>query len=496
MQSGNQHQSLIAPLLAAGIVTHHVIMRIDNEVPDGRAEELALSALCQHADGPVYRLEAGSYALSTAVDVNALKAGLRQSMAQDGEAFLCEVVTLNGTLIKENQFDRRAISILASTVDQASAWPTTQAIIDANYAIQVARLTAEGLEQGQTTAIAALEVKLDLMEDRLAGLSSQLAEFRKEATQDTSLNAINSALQSLDARVKSLSYDHAAYNGAASNRRDGPNFASESTTICRLTAAFGAILRRIDAQATEFEGRVASLTELNPVQQASATSQAENIDAQMRSLPDFSPEREGVARLSAALATILRRLDGQSNELEERIASLPTPPSSMVEERPVPRVLPDPDFASERQSVSRCAVALGSIMRRLDAQTSAIEDWMETLPSATVIETAITEASRTMPTEPVALQRLDLKQEREGLSRASTALVAILRRLDARASTLEATLDKEPARDAETLRALERIEAQLADRLEREDFVERVQAAIAEIIGRLEMRREADGRGP
>lgn len=200
---------VLADLIAAGLVSHEMI----GDPARLGGETAALRALCNLVAGPVYRIDAYHYAFRAGpADLGGRLEGLAPgAWAGALEAALAdelgaEAVWLNATdLLPEAGAALAQPLLLLRAQDGAlrdgleSAGPGLQAVVNARYAAECARLTAgAGAGEALDTRLAALEAQQAEILGRLAAQNSALETL---ASLGETLAAV---LQRLDAQSEVL----------------------------------------------------------------------------------------------------------------------------------------------------------------------------------------------------------------------------------------------------------------------------------------------------
>lgn len=222
----------LCDLIAAGLVSHEMI---------GDPEKLAgeagcLRTLCTLIDGPVYRIEAYHYAFRAGPDdLNGELAALAPGeWTQAIETALCaslgeDAVWLNATDLLPETDAALAQPLLLLRVQEAaissaleSAGPDIQAVVNARYAAECARLTldqvaSDGAGQGMADRLAALEARqvqiadtlarvlerLDIQSERLSGRIEDLISVSADRTAEDRA-AQNKAAQDIAAAAEAF----------------------------------------------------------------------------------------------------------------------------------------------------------------------------------------------------------------------------------------------------------------------------------------------------
>jgi hypothetical protein len=174
----------LADLIAAGLVSHEMI----GDPARLGGEAASLRALCGLVAGPVYRIDAYHYAFRAGPDdldgalgrlapgewTDALEAALAEALGTDA-------VWLNATDLLPEAGAALAQPLLllraqaaAVTAALETAAPELQAVINARYAAEVARLTADADVGGPLAALASLTATLATMLQRLDAQSQVL----------------------------------------------------------------------------------------------------------------------------------------------------------------------------------------------------------------------------------------------------------------------------------------------------------------------------------
>ena len=474
------------PLQAAGLSTHVATVLQRGQPIAGEAEEWALAELCPRSVGAVYRLSSGRYAFKpTAGPIHKARQGLERALVKrinDLEISITRLpaVSEGGKCDHDaparSGFDQRAIAILASVGARDLPWPDAQAVIDASYAVSVARLTAEALRP----SLPATEHDAEPIPDAsspLAELVQQIAALKETVSAGLSQERMpvfereRAGLERLSVRLQNMM------------RR-----------FERCLASADQVRRGVDAQSPEFERLAAEISGLKDLQNDLAKSVAkigEAAPAIPQTAPDVAPqpdlvkERMGLARTTAALGHLIKRLDQQCRRFEG--APLPPSPSdtpileavARLEQKldaqqdkdhePTPQL---PDLVPEKLGLARWTVALGHIVKRLDRQSRALETVQteqQTLSEAVRCNTTAPDTTSANPKAPdlseigARLERVinaqdemkakldalssqprprpaDFAAERGGLARLTSAVGTVLRRLDATVDRLEATV--------------------------------------------------------
>lgn len=252
--------ALLADLIAAGLVSHEMI---GNPEKLG-SESAALRALCDLVSSSVYRVDAWHYAfragpgdlggqlenLAPGEWATALGAALSDRLGRDA-------VWLNATGIlpeSDTALTRPLLFLRAHETALngalATADPGLQAVIDARYAVECARLTAD------TDAAGPLGARLAAIEERQEEILARLgARSVAEETLDGLSNVLMGLLQRLDVQAETLN-DHitqedrvAARLGELSEMVTAPMEFQEA-----LGVTFAEFLARIERRSEEDRG--------------------------------------------------------------------------------------------------------------------------------------------------------------------------------------------------------------------------------------------------
>jgi hypothetical protein len=247
---------VLADLIAAGLVSHEMI----GDPARLGGEAASLRALCGLVAGPVYRIDAYHYAFRAGPDdldgrlarlaagewTGALEAALADALGTDA-------VWLNATDLLPEAGAALAQPLLllraqaaAVTAALETAGPDLQAVINARYAAEVARLTA-GVDAGGPLAarLAAIEARQAEILERLAsGPDPALAQLT---------TTLATMLQRLDAQSEVLHTHIAREDQVAGRLADISDLAGSPAafqeTLGLTLAEFLAEIERRDAEA-------------------------------------------------------------------------------------------------------------------------------------------------------------------------------------------------------------------------------------------------------
>ncbi|MBP7003142.1 hypothetical protein [Amaricoccus sp.] len=191
-------------LIAAALVSHEAIGD-----PDRLAggEAAALRALCRHVAGPVYRVAPYHYAFAAGPEAAAaLVARLAAEIGPEA-LWIATLDHLAAPAAAPEGPPAAALLLLqaratATEAGLAAAGPEMQAVIDARYAVECARLTA-GAAEAAGAGAAALAARLDALEARL---ETGLAAIAEEAARSHARSAAReaereTALETFETRV-------------------------------------------------------------------------------------------------------------------------------------------------------------------------------------------------------------------------------------------------------------------------------------------------------
>lgn len=295
--------AILADLIAAGLVSHEMI----GDPAQLGSEAATLRALCGLIGGPVYRIEPFHYAFRLEPgDLAAEIAGGLGSLAPDAwtgtleralqGALGADAVWLNATadLMPETEAGLDQPLLLLRAHDAAvvlgleAAEPGTLAVINAHYAAETVRLTAE-----------------------LA------AEARAEAEQDLD----EDASQRLEARLAAA---------AAAQAETAVQRTQERTEagLVRLSEALDTVLRRLDAQAEALRSHLAapapaparlSAEEMDEVAARIAVRVADSMAGRLAARQDDAPAFQET--LGLTLAEFLARMEQRTEALAGRGAA-------------------------------------------------------------------------------------------------------------------------------------------------------------------------------
>ena len=246
----------LADLIAAGLVSHEMI----GDPARLGGEAASLRALCGLVAGPVYRIDAYHYAFRAGPDdldgalgrlapgewTDALEAALAEALGTDA-------VWLNATDLLPEAGAALAQPLLllraqaaAVTAALETAAPELQAVINARYAAEVARLTADADVGGPLAArLAAIEARQGEILERLAsGPDPALASLTA---------TLATMLQRLDAQSQVLHTHIAREDQVAARLAEISDLAATpqafQETIGLTLAEFLAQIERRDAEA-------------------------------------------------------------------------------------------------------------------------------------------------------------------------------------------------------------------------------------------------------
>lgn len=322
MTETQPHDDIARRLAAAGLAHAIVsVTRSDGSAPLLADEGLVADHVGRLAAGPLFRLEAGRYAIAAPGGDGAPAAGLptaiAAALAADGLRLGVQVSRLDPAPETREQgaFERRALSILARSVAAVGPWPQVQAVIDARYAAEVARLTAEGCAGAVPVGPALERVEAALHELRTARTAPS---FERERIGLERLSvALQTMLRRLDDQCGALEDAGRTIAAAAQVPPPAPPQRDDGI-LDQLATSLGAI----GAAVSGLEGRLARIEEA-----------VGRLDMAPRT--DFVRERDGLVRTTVALQTVLRRLDreadavgaasgrlGQTGELAAHVADL------------------------------------------------------------------------------------------------------------------------------------------------------------------------------
>jgi hypothetical protein len=263
--AGDAAGPALRDLIAAGLVSHEAI---GDPARLSGGETAALAAICRQVAGPVYRLAPFHYAFASGAPTEALAAALAAELGP--EALWLGATALLGAPPGDVSGDASgdapgiapgiapdaALLLLhargaATAAGLAAAGPGVQAVIDAAYAVDCARLAA-GADPGGPLArrLAALEARLETgLETTLgAGLDAGFAALRdaldaRAAPAAAAAAAVEAALgPALEAALRPALAELAAATGRAA--REAERLAELRDTIAVTLAEFLARLER------------------------------------------------------------------------------------------------------------------------------------------------------------------------------------------------------------------------------------------------------------
>ncbi|MFN3615858.1 MAG: hypothetical protein ACK4WC_15045, partial [Rubrimonas sp.] len=316
----------------------------------------------------------------------------------------------------------------------------------------------DAIEAALAAPAADTNAALNAMADRLAGLEAAVAASADVSGVESSVNAMAERLSAIETAVAAPATSDpavierlAALEAAFAAAQDRPAAGAElGDGLDRLDATLerllGAQAAAVEAAAGVAPALATALERLSAIETTLAaqpkadpealTARIEEMAAELRALadrpapaPDMSRERDALARLSAALQTTLGRMDAEV----DRIAA-----------------------AGEG--------AAGVVVARIDALERAVRAQPGAAAETAAAGAALTDEVRAMADR--AGGGLDLRREREALSRLSFSLQTAVSRLDGEVSRLiEADLGAGAAL-AEQFAAVADSIAPLADRLQ------------------------------
>jgi hypothetical protein len=245
----------LSDLIAAGLVSHEMI----GDPAKLGAEAGCLRALCALIGGPVYRIEAYHYAFRAGPgDLDGRLATLAPGEWTGAiETALCAALGEDAVWVNTTDLLPEADALLAQPIlllraqDAAlagaleTAGPGLQAVVNARYAAECARLT---MEQAATAGEGALADRLAAIESRQNEILDALA-VRSGSTDEALANLSQTlavVLQHLEAQAELL-HGHITRQSAGSREQDGADMAATVAAFQKtLGLTFAEFLARIE----------------------------------------------------------------------------------------------------------------------------------------------------------------------------------------------------------------------------------------------------------
>ncbi len=272
-EAADQGGAALRDLIAAALVSHEAIGD-----PDRLAggEAAALRALCRHVAGPVYRVAPYHYAFVAGPEAAAaLVARLAAELGPEA-LWVAALDHLAAPAAAPDGPPAAALMLLhareaATEAALAVAAPELHAVIDARYAVECARLTAEA-SFAAAGGGAALAARLDAIEARLetmaTDLTTGLAALAEEAARShaaaaareaSSGAALEAALDStLDSRLGAILGERLAAMEAAAAAR----LAAMDAFEARVGLALAEVLARLERAAPGSAERAGTFAEV------------------------------------------------------------------------------------------------------------------------------------------------------------------------------------------------------------------------------------------
>jgi hypothetical protein len=278
-------------LAAAGVASH--LVRVTGAA--GRLEKDVLDALLSAFSGTVFRIAPFLYALDAVGEAGDRGAAVEAALAAllgDGAAELSEIEPPSDA---GDPWEGRAVTLLRAmsrAVDGAvrSETPECRAVVDAEFALAAARLTADGLGALGGDGAPGLAARLGRIEDALAAISARTEGLEDGGGREAELPALLARLDEIEQACLGLAERLAAWPGPADSPPDA-----------------GAVLETLPARLDAIERRLAALA----------------------SAPALAPDQmASFNRFSVALQAVLRRLDAQADAVEAAVARVSAGPAA------------------------------------------------------------------------------------------------------------------------------------------------------------------------
>ncbi|MEO1313202.1 MAG: hypothetical protein AAFV27_04925, partial [Pseudomonadota bacterium] len=482
MSEPNSPNHTLDALVAAGVVTHILSVVPEDDAPlDAAFESQIVDQLFGALPEPIMRMEAGRYA------VNLATADLETSISELLDPHSCSFEPL-----ATSQMPSAMDAVVARLTQIETTLAEPQSVEWPEDLLALPAQIAEALKQDRggedlpaadpeiMAALARLEAKLDVPEtadaDALTKLVEQFEGFRTaqpdfEAFKQDLLNALplpdpppeNDAVDQLTTAVATIAERQSAIEKRLDKALtllsepkpvdDGP-----SEALNRIETALGTVAQAVDAPPAGLDALSTTLDEIAgklaepvgsepPVDLSPMVERLDAIQASLVTLANrpasrteksLELERMALTRGTTVFETILRRLNAATSDVEERGAQALTQLVERVETSlsTFAEQAADADFATIKLQNTDLAQAVDSLRGELVARPDPTQDLARIL-------TRLDELPAEMiPAVPDGEERTSAASD--SFLRLSVAMQSILRRLDTATSAIEGRTGEPP----------------------------------------------------